>query len=108
MHELKTNREAARLKSTKAEAEKEGKSTAICQWQIRFPIPTQHEWSPGRMIHEKAGRIAGVFVGEAFHRFLPLLSRRNCRIRVCGTDFLGDSASKRLHFGIRNSDFGEG
>ena len=34
MHELKTNREAARLKSTKAEAEKEAKSTAI--WSMDF------------------------------------------------------------------------
>lgn len=115
MHELKTNREAARLKSTKAEAEKEGKSTAI--WSMDFQklggkfdsqSLTQHEWFPGRMIHEKAGRIAGVFVGEAFHRFPPLLSRRNYRIRICRNDFLSDSADKRLHFGIRNSDFGEG
>jgi hypothetical protein len=67
MHELKTNREAARLKSTKAEAEKEGKSTAI--WSMDFQklggkfdsqSLTQHEWFPRRMIHEKAGRIARV------------------------------------------------
>lgn len=45
MHELKTNREAARLKSTKAEAEKEGIDDDLVdgfpkiRWQIRFPIP---------------------------------------------------------------------